>query len=320
MPTRLVRDGSSSIVTLDAELLTDLRDDGRFFWLDIRAPDDGQVDLVGRVFGFHPIAIEDTQQFGQRPKLEQYDTYAVLIVYGALDDEGECLVEVHCFFAEEFLITIRDRKSETFSEARERLAARGNAIEHPIGLLYRVMDGLVDSFFPVLATVNDQIDALGDAILAQPKSEQLGKLLELKQRLIRLRRVIAPQRDLAASLAGGVTDLPGMTTETERYFRDLYDHLIRLCDALDSYRDLLTSTMDVYLSTVSNTLNGVTKQLAVIATIFLPITFITGFFGQNFGWMVDHVGGLAPFLGLGIGLQLLVFGLFVVVFRRRGWF
>jgi magnesium transporter len=135
-----------------------------------------------------------------------------------------------------------------------------------------------------------------------------------------MRKVIAPQRDMMASINAGVTDVPGMTDEATRYFRDLYDHLIRLADLVDSYRDLLSSVMDTHLSTVSNRLNVVMKQLTIIATIFLPLSFLTGFFGQNFAYLVKV--WLSPtwsFYVLGIGLELAtVIGL-VVLFRKRGW-
>jgi magnesium transporter len=119
---------------------------------------------------------------------------------------------------------------------------------------------------------------------------------------------------------GGFADLPGLADEDERYFRDIYDHLIRISDLIDSYRDLLTGAMDVYLSTVSNRLNAVMKQLTVIATVFLPLTFITGFFGQNFGWMVGHISSWPQFVGLGIGVEVLALVLLLTFFRRRGWF
>jgi magnesium transporter len=142
----------------------------------------------------------------------------------------------------------------------------------------------------------------------------------MKRLLVTMRKTATPQRDAFASLMGGVAQLPGLAEEDERYFRDIYDHLIRISDLIDSYRDLLTGAMDVYLSTVSNRLNAVMKQLTVIATIFLPLTFITGFFGQNFDWMVGQIGSLPVFLVLGVGSELLaVLGL-VAFFKRRGWF
>jgi len=115
-------------------------------------------------------------------------------------------------------------------------------------------------------------------------------------------------------------ELPGLDDEARRYFRDVHDHLIRLSEQVDMYRDLLTGTLDLYLSNSSERLGEVMKQLTVIATIFLPLSFVTGFFGQNFGWLVDNVGSLTAFLILGIGLQLLTVLLLVVYFKRRGWF
>ena len=141
----------------------------------------------------------------------------------------------------------------------------------------------------------------------------------MRRRTAALRKVIGPQRDLVARLVGG-GELPGMTAEAERYFRDVYDHLFRLTEVLDVHRDLTTSAIDLYLSTALNRLGAVTKQLTVIATIFLPLTFVTGFFGQNFGWMVANVEGWPSFLGLGIGLQLAVIALLVGYFKRQGWF
>ena len=142
----------------------------------------------------------------------------------------------------------------------------------------------------------------------------------MKRLLVGMRKAVTPQRDAFASLVGGVTELPGLGQGDEHYFRDIYDHLIRISDLIDSYRDLLTSAMDVYLSTVSNRLNSVMKQLTVIATIFLPLTFITGFFGQNFGWMVRQIGSWETFVALGLGADLLALLLLLAFFKRRGWF
>ena len=141
----------------------------------------------------------------------------------------------------------------------------------------------------------------------------------MKRLLVGMRKAVTPQRDMFASLGGGVTELPGMSAEDERYFRDIYDHLIRISDLIDTYRDLLTSSMDVYLSTVSNRLNSVMKQLTIMATVFLPLTFITGFFGQNFGWMVGHIGGPWSSSARHRRRGRTVAALYVV-FKKRGWF
>ena len=141
----------------------------------------------------------------------------------------------------------------------------------------------------------------------------------MKRSLVSMRKVISPQRDLFASIVAGVEDFPGMTDDDQRYFRDVYDHLIRIGDMVDTYRDLLTGAMDVYLSTVSNRLNAVMKQLAIIATVFMPLTFLTGFFGQNLSWMVEHIGGFGHFLVFGIGLELMTLAIVLTYFWRRGW-
>jgi magnesium transporter len=135
-----------------------------------------------------------------------------------------------------------------------------------------------------------------------------------------MRKAISPQRDTFAGLMGRIAQLPGFAEADERYFRDIYDHLIRISDLIDSYRDLLTGAMDVYLSTVSNRLNSVMKQLAVIATIFLPLSWLTGFFGQNFGFEVKHIADWGTFVGLGLGTELAALALLLIYFKRRGWF
>jgi Mg2+ and Co2+ transporter CorA len=195
-------------VELDRAGLERLREREGFWWLDLQAPGHEDLALVGEVLAFHPLAIEDATHFGQRPKLEEYDDFAFLVVYDAAPDEDD-LVEVHCFYSDRFLVTVRRDDCPAFAEARERHERR-------------------------------------------------------------------PDR-----LAGAI---------------------------------------DAYLSTVSNRLNDVTKQLAVIATIFLPLTFLTGFFGQNFAWMVDAVGGEAEFWALGVALQALALLGLLALFRRRGWF
>ena len=163
----------------------------------------------------------------------------------------------------------------------------------------------MDSFFPILADFDDRIDELEDGIFRKADDQQLQEIFQMKRLLVGIRKAITPQRDTFARVMGGVAELPGLDAEDERYFRDVYDHLIRISDLVDSYRDLLTGAMDVYLSTVSNRLNAVMKQLTIIATIFLPLSWLTGFFGQNFGFEVAHIGSWESFVGLGIGTELL---------------
>jgi magnesium transporter len=292
---------------------------GTFFWIDLAQPTDEDFAVLRDVFRFHPLALEDSEHFGQRAKLDDYDDFVFLVVYGAVPDEDR-LVEVHCFYSERFLITVHRDEAPAFTEVRHRYQKRQRPVDDPGLLLYRIIDALVDSFFPILADFDDRIDEIEDKTFLEASDAQLQEIFAMKRLLVGMRKAVTPQRDMFASLMGGVAELPGMTAEDERYFRDIYDHLIRISDLIDTYRDLLTSSMDVFLSTVSNRLNVVMKQLAVIATIFLPLTFVTGFFGQNFGWLVRNIGGWPAFLGLGIGTEILVVVMMMVYFKRRGWF
>jgi magnesium transporter len=297
------------LTTADSDEVAAKLDRGELFSLDLYPPTERDYALLRDVFGFHPLAVEDSEHFGQRPKIEDYDDFVFLVLYGASPDEDR-LVEIHCFYSEHFLVTVHRDEAPAFAELRRRLVT-----PKPIELLYRVVDALVDSFFPVLAEVDERLDAIQEDMLGRLDEAQLHELFDLRRRLVAIRKAIVPERDLVARI-----DLPGMTPEAERYFRDVYDHLVRLTEAVDAHRDLIGGTMDLYLSTASNRLNAVMKQLAVIATIFLPLTFIAGFFGQNFPWMVDHIGGWAPFVGLGIGLEVAAVGVMLVYFKRRGWF
>jgi magnesium transporter len=311
-------DGSEE-VRFDRATVQRLLVAGHFFWLDLDQPDEADFEILRDVFRFHPLAVEDSEHFDQRAKLEDYDDFIFIVVYGATPD-ADRLVEVHCFYSERFLLTVHRDDCPAFAEIRRRYRDREKRIDRPSLLLYRVVDGLVDSFFPVLAAFDDRIDELENEIFSRADDQQLQQIFGMKRLLVGMRKAVTPQRDTFASLMGRIAELPGLEDEDERYFRDVYDHLIRISDLIDSYRDLLTGAMDVYLSTVSNRLNSVMKQLTVIATIFLPLTFITGFFGQNFGWLVGHIGGLPTFLALGIGSEIILVIVLLTYFKRRGWF
>ena len=286
-----------------------------FFWLDLVGLNDEGTGLLEEVFKFHPLAVEDVQHFGQRPKLEEYDDFVYMVVYGM---SGEGLIEVHCFYSERYLVTVHRQPCPNFAEVAERLGRRRAADKALV--LHRVVDSLVDSFFPVLARLDDQIDELEDEILERPTDEQLGRIFDMKRSLIATRKVVTPERDMFAQLVSGAYDVPGMTPEAERYFRDIYDHLIRISDLVDSYRDLMSGATDAHMSTVSNRLNEVMKQLTIIATVFLPLSFLTGFFGQNFGWLVRQIGGFPVFMVFGLGLDVLAVVALLTLFKRRGWF
>jgi len=168
--------------------------------------------------------------------------------------------------------------------------------------------------------MDDEIDQLEDDIIAGPTDEQLQRLFHLKRELVTLRKVVTPQRDMFARSIDQLADLEGLHLDQRDYFRDVYDHLIRISDLIDSYRDLLGGATDVYLSTVGNRQNEVMKQLAIVGTIFLPLSFITGFFGQNFAWLVRvGISSTWSFWVFGMGSLVITCVILLVFFKRKGW-
>jgi magnesium transporter len=317
-PERFLVDTSGSHDQVDAKLVAKHLREEEFFWLDLHAPDAADRAILADLFGFHPLALEDASHFGQRPKIDDYDDFLLLVAYGANADR-DGLVEVHCFLSGQYLVTVHRDDCPGFEDLRRRAA--GGRVPPARGpqLLHAVLDALVDSFFPELARLDDRIDELESGVLRKPDDAKLQEIFRLKRRLITWRKVITPQRDLLQRLVSGVVSIPGMTPDMERYYRDLYDHLIRISDLVDSYRDLLTGAMDVYLSTVSNRLNEVMKRLTIVATVFMPLTWITGFFGMNFGRLVLNITGWWAFLTFGIATQVAVVVVMLWLFRRQGW-
>jgi magnesium transporter len=285
-------------------------------WLDLEDTGPDTIALLREVFKIHPLAIEDAQEFNQRPKIEGYDDFVSLVAYGArgLDQP---LAEVHAFYAEHFLVTVHREPMPAIDNACHALTRVPTT--RRLVALYRVLDALVDSMFPFLTALDDRIDDLQDEIFKNPRSEQLSELFTLKRQLVDMRKLVTPQRDMVSSMLNQVVPIPGMTSETERYVRDLYDHLIRISDLVDSYRDLLSGSLEAYMSMVSNRLNDQMKQLTIIATVFLPLSFLTGFFGQNFAWLVNNIGSSAAFFGIGISTEVLAVVGLLVLFKKRGW-
>ncbi len=294
---------------------------GTFFWLDLDGVDDEARDLLLNAFKIHNLAVEDAQHFGQRPKVDDYDNFVYLVVHGAPTPPHSDTEEVHFILSDHFVVTVHRGPCPAMDAVRARLAHRkASEVDSPnVALLYLVIDQLVDTFFPLLDQFDSQIDDLEDAILVKPTDAQLGVLFAMKRSLIAVRKVVTPERDMFASISSGVVDLPGLDTNGQRYMRDIYDHLIRISDLVDGYRDLLSGVMDTHLSTVSNRLNVVMKQLTIIATVFLPLSFLTGFFGQNFSLLVTHIAGRWPFWVFGVGLELVAAGGLLYLFRKRGW-
>lgn len=303
-----------------------LREPQALVWLDIQGDLAAYNGTLTRAFQLSPLTITSIGEEHGRAKLIEGKGYFYLIVHGLTFSratlEGHT-PKLDVIFGHNFVLTVhRDplpwltslwKSAHTRPEkAEEHLLARGSP-----SLLHAILDTLVDSYFPVLDQLDDVVDQLEDETVSTATDSVQGRIFGMKRTLAQMRRVISPQVEVANSLITRTGAL--IPAEAEPYFADVHDHLVRAFEVIDSYRDLMSGLLDVYLSTVSNRLNQVMKQLAIIATIFMPITFITGVFGMNFGHspLVEHDGGFNFWIVLGI-LAAITAGQ-IYWFRRRGW-
>jgi magnesium transporter len=304
--------------SIDREAIAALLERDEYFWLDLTDPSEEEIGALEEVFSFHPLALEDARKRDQRPKLDDFGKYMFLVYYGVRSgDDGReiALEEVHAFLSGSYIVTAHQGACAALDEARERMEAKEPRSEQFV--IYRVLDGLTDTFFPVLDKLDERLERLDGEIFDRTDPAQLEEITLLRRELVALRRVVTPQRDLLARGVDDILELPGLEADSRNYFRDVYDHAIRISDQIDTYRDLLAGTRDAYLSVVSNRLNQITKQLTVVATIFLPLSFVVGFFGQNFKWLVTNIGSEADFIVLGIG-SLVVSVVALLIWFRRG--
>jgi magnesium transporter len=294
---------------------------GEFAWIDLEGPTDEDLDAVAEHVKLHPLTLEDAKTFSQRPKIEDYDDYVYMVVFGV--DQGaesgaSLLQEVHLILTGDAVVTIHHEANGSLDSIRRRYTDQ--TARSRLFFVYQLLDAVTSTFLPVLSRVDDDIDDIEERVIDTPREEDLKRIFSLKRDLVAMRQVISPMRDMFLRREDHFSKLPGLEADELLYFRDLYDGLIRTAETVDSYRDLLSGATDLYLSTVANRQGEVNRQLTIIATIFLPLSFLTGFFGQNFSLLTNHIINHAwTFWVLGLGLLVVsVFGLWLW-FRRRGW-
>lgn len=287
------------------------------FWLDIEAPDDEDFAALGDVFKFHQLTIEDVRHQNQRPKFDEFKAYDFMVVFScSLDGDQITYREHHLYLAHDFLVTVHQEPEPALKRVGDRLKEgdlRGGEVDF---VTYLVLDGLVDQVFDVLDDLDTSSDDLQDRVLRRATPESLTAITGLRHEISSLRRNLSAERDMLQRLLTHALQVHDQ--EMTLYFRDIYDHLVRQYEQADSIRDLLSGAMDVYLSTVSNRLNETMRALTAIASLFLPLTFLTGFFGQNFGFLVSRIGSPSAF-AVGLSVMAASVVLQLVLFRRRGW-
>jgi len=301
-------------------LLACLKKGTQGFWLDIENPDKDDYELLEKTFGFHPLTLEDIRHQNQRPKVDEYTGYAFVVLFTAeLDGKRVQIREHHLYVSPQYLVSVHIEPSDPLNRLRERIKANPDLTRRSLPFLfYLVVDQLVDALFPVLEQLDEATDELEDRIIDEPNTAALTELSDLKRAVVDLRKVLGAQRDVFQRLTTRAVGDAG-DKEMSIYYRDVYDHLVRQYETVDSLRDLLTSAMDVYLSTVSNRLNLRITRLTVFATLFLPLTFITGFFGMNFAWLVAHIAPAWTFWVLAVGVMLATTAAQLWYYRGRGW-
>jgi len=263
--------------------------EGTLLWLDVEGPDAATLALLGRRFGFHPLALEDCAHLDQRPKLEAFDDHTFLVLQSLnvpkLVEEPRLVnmdvVELHAFLGERYLVTVHEGHLDSVEGVWSRVTGTTSPLTKGVDFLYYLLaDALVDEAIPLIERVNDELETLQLSVLEQPKKQAYQRILQLRSLLIQMRRILAPQRDMMVLLARRGDARVG--ERTAYYFRDVHDHVVRLTDAIEAQREHLSATLDAYLSSVSNRTNEVMKYLTVLSAVFLPLSFVVGFFGQNF--------------------------------------
>jgi magnesium transporter len=293
---------------------------GEMFWLDVLDPGPQEAALLHGALGLPPSDMTEAERWSRRPAFSDQGGWSLVVLYGASPPGEDGLGEVHCLVGRRFVVTLRRQDCPALEEAAARVVHAGPDIS-PALVVAKVTDALVESLLPLVTELDERGEDLGDLVLEDATAGVQREILDTRRRLIGLRRVVMPQRDAVGRLSDAEDDeLPGVTKAVSRHLRNSYDRMVRVGDALDAARDAAQAATDVYLATVNNRLNQVMKQLTVIAGIFLPITFVTGFFGQNFSWLVDRIGGAGWFWGLAVAMQLAIVVVLATFFRRRGWF
>jgi magnesium transporter len=291
-------------------------------WLDIADPQDADIDLLQREFDLHPLAIEDLRTRRQRPKVDTYPGQHVIVSYEIRKAQRSTrtfdLGEIHLFAAPDSLVSVHWGASPAIEDIRDRVQQRADSVGHSVGaLLYAILDTVVDGYFPLLDRLSDRIDKLEDRIVSgQQGRTTLREVLAIKRELLELRRVLAPQRDVANKLLRRDVEL--IDDRAAPYYQDLYDHLVRVLDQLDLYRDLIASTLDANLSVTSNNLNEVMKRLTAFTVVIMLPTLVASIYGMNFRAMP----GLASPLGfwLSLAAMALLAVLAAAYFRAKDWF
>jgi magnesium transporter len=312
------------LTAVDDDRIAGHRKDDEFFWLDLESPDAAALDALSAALDLHPMALEDTREFGQRPKVDAYQSYVLAVFFTAResDDPDRVVhpIEVHVYVSGSWIVTVHREALPLLERLHGELAPAGTHEEDY--LVYRILDGLTDAFFPAITALEDRIDALEAEVLEQPHRRHLRGIYRTKQEVQELHRMVAAQRDQFQAAADTILELAELSRGTREYLRDIGDHLQQIRAELARQTDDLTALTSTYFNATTDKVNRTATRLSVVATFFIVWTLVTGFFGQNFGWLVSNVESRTAFLVFGVGGFVVptVALAALLWWKRRDWF
>ncbi|MGH2970375.1 MAG: magnesium transporter CorA family protein [Solirubrobacteraceae bacterium] len=295
-----------------------------FFWLDLHAPSHADLAGVGSLLDLHPLAIEDTREFGQRPKVDVYEGQVLVVFFTARrtgeEEQVAAPIEVHVYVSGDYVVTVRQDECDLLDRLHDSLLPEGTEVEDY--LVYRIFDTLTDAFYPVIAAVEDRVDALEAEVLERTRREQLARIYRLRQEVREHHRLLSDQRDHFQPAAEAIHNLAGLSRGAKEYLRDVGDHLAQITGEFQRQSEDLISLAQTYFNANADRLSRTATRLTTVGTFFVTWTLITGFFGQNFEWLVSSVDTRTDFLVFGLGGLLVptvvLAGLFWV--KRKDWF
>ncbi len=306
---------SADFAAIDRELAAP----GSQLWLDIETPDESDIALLRDEFRFHPLAIEDATRASERPKVDLYGNYYALAFYSArvVTESGELdLIPFYLFVGANYLVSIHQQPMAQVNESMRRWELKDGPLAPKIGAaVHALLDAVVDEYFPLMDQIADRVDDLEDSLFTGYTPKSLETIFHLKKGLLNMRRVVAPERDVLNHLLR--RELPVFTNEDVAYLQDVYDHLVRVTDSVDTYRDLLSNALDSFLSVQNNRLNEVVKVLTIASIVLMSNSLVAGIYGMNFQFMpeIRWPYGYAWALGLMVAISLSL----ILFFRWRKW-
>lgn len=291
-------------------------------WIKISGPQDANlVENLGNFFNLHPLLLEDLSEIGQRPKIEEFGEYVLIIARRLYYDEIEKELkdfQISIIMGELFLISFQEQKDDIFDTIIDRIfKAKGKIRQMGVDyLMYKILDTIVDSYFIVLETLSAKIEIIEDSLIKMPSHENVQSIHNFKRDVLYLHKSIWPLREIINSISR--IELPYIKESSHIYFRDVQNHIIQIIDTIDIYRELLNNMFEIYLSSVSNRLNQIMKILTIISTIFIPLSFLASLYGMNFRYMPE----LQSPIGYYVVVFIMIFiGIFMLIyFKKKHWF